>query len=101
MARIAASSVSRTLASQSDAGVKLVCGPQRGAARAGTATASVRAAADPAAFKNGQRFRAGIEGRIFGAGPGGLRAHEAPVSAEGRERFELWVGAAVLANKPS
>ena len=46
-------------------------------------------------FKNGQRFRAGIEGRIsvLFRGRGMKRC-----LAEGRDRFELWVGAAVLAN---
>src|SRR5207253_233096 len=46
-------------------------------------------------FKKGQRFRAGIEGRIsvLFRGRGMKRC-----LAEGRERFELWVGAAVLAN---
>src|SRR6202030_2561792 len=45
--------------------------------------------------KEGQRFRAGIEGRIsvLFRGRGMKRC-----LAEGRERFELWVGAAVLAN---
>lgn len=48
-----------------------------------------------AAFKEGQRFRAGIEGRIsvLFRGRGMKRC-----LAEGRERFELLVGAAVLAN---
>ena len=47
------------------------------------------------AFKKGQRFRAGIEGRIsvLFRGRGMKRC-----LAEGRERFELLVGAAVLAN---
>jgi hypothetical protein len=46
-------------------------------------------------FKSGQRFRAGIEGRIsvLFRGRGMKRC-----PAEGRERFELWVAAAVLAN---
>ncbi len=46
-------------------------------------------------FKNGQRFRAGIEGRIsvLFRGRGMKRC-----LAEGPDRFELWVGAAVLAN---
>ena len=46
-------------------------------------------------FKDGQRFRAGIEGRIsvLFRGRGMKRC-----LAEGRERFELLVGAAVLAN---
>ena len=48
-----------------------------------------------AEFKEGQRFRAGIEGRIsvLFRGRGMKRC-----LAEGRDRFELWVGAAVLAN---
>src|SRR5215210_6094830 len=47
------------------------------------------------AFKKGQRFRAGIEGRIsvLFRGRGMKRC-----LAEGRERFELLVGAAVFAN---
>jgi IS5 family transposase len=46
-------------------------------------------------FKKGQRFRAGIEGRIsvLFRGRGMKRC-----LAEGRDRFELCVGAAVLAN---
>src|SRR5947209_7581785 len=46
-------------------------------------------------FKKGQRFRAGIEGRIsvLFRGRGMKRC-----LAEGRKRFELWVGAAVIAN---
>ena len=46
-------------------------------------------------FKEGQRFRAGIEGRIsvLFRGRGMKRC-----LAEGRERFELLVGAAVLAH---
>jgi hypothetical protein len=48
-----------------------------------------------AAFKQGQRFRAGIEGRIsvLMRGRGMKRCR-----AEGTERFALFVGAAVLAN---
>ena len=47
------------------------------------------------AFKKGQRFRAGIEGRIsvLFRGRGMKRC-----LLKGRERFELLVGAAVLAN---
>ena len=44
-------------------GVKLVCIPQRGGKR----TPRRQAYESRAAFKNGQRFRAGIEGRILGA----------------------------------
>src|ERR1700732_4851841 len=72
-------------------GVKVVCIPQRG----GTKTPEREAYEKTREFKDGQRFRAGIEGRIsvlFG-GRGMKRC-----LAEGRERFELWVAAAVLAN---
>ena len=50
------------------------------------------------AFKQAQRFRAGVEGRIsvLFRGRGMKRC-----LAEGRERFELFVGAAVLANNLS
>ena len=48
-----------------------------------------------AVFKDGQRFHAGIEGRISVLFRGrGMKRR----LAEGRDRFELWVGAAVLAN---
>jgi IS5 family transposase len=72
-------------------GVKLVCIPQRG----GNKTAKREAYEKSPEFKKGQRFRAGIEGRIsvLFRGRGMKRC-----LAEGRERFELWVGAAVLAN---
>lgn len=74
-----------------DAGVELVCIPQRG----GKKTAAQASYEKSAAFKEGQRFRAGIEGRIsvLFRGRGMKRC-----LAEGRERFELLVGAAVLAN---
>jgi len=73
------------------AGVKMACIPQRGGKR----TARRAAYEKSAPFKNGQRFRAGIEGRIsmLFRGRGMKRC-----LAEGRDRFELWVGAAVLAN---
>ncbi len=73
------------------AGVTVVCIPQRG----GTKTAERAAYEKSKAFKQGQRFRAGIEGRIsvLFRGRGMKRA-----LAEGRERFEVFVGAAVLAN---
>jgi transposase, IS5 family len=63
----------------------VVCIPQRGGKRTGRREA----------YENGQRFRAGIEGRIsvLFRGRGMKRC-----LAEGRDRFELWVGAAVLAN---
>ena len=72
-------------------GVKVVCIPQRG----GKKTRVREAYEKSLAFKKGQRFRAGIEGRIsvLFRGRGMKRC-----PAEGRQRFELWVGAAVLAN---
>src|SRR5208282_1281633 len=71
--------------------VKTVCIPQRG----GKKTSRRQAYEKSSAFKKGQRFRAGIEGRIsvLFRGRGMKRCR-----AEGRERFELLVGAAVLAN---
>jgi len=71
--------------------VKVVCIPQRG----GKKTPEREAYEKSAAFKEGQRFRAGIEGRIsvLFRGRGMKRC-----LAEGAERFELWVAAAVLAN---
>ena len=73
------------------AGVRQVCIPQRG----GQKTAERDALERSPAFKKGQRFRAGIEGRIsvLFRGRGMKRC-----LAEGRERFEVLVGAAVLAN---
>jgi len=72
-------------------GVTVVCIPQRGGKR----TPEREAFEKSAVFKEGQRFRAGIEGRIsvLFRGRGMKRC-----LAEGRERFELLVGAAVLAN---
>jgi transposase, IS5 family len=72
-------------------GVKVVCIPQRG----GTKTPDREAYEKSREFKDGQRFRAGIEGRIsvLFRGRGMKRC-----LTEGRERFELWVAAAVLAN---
>src|SRR5712691_10879706 len=72
-------------------GVKVVCIPQRG----GKKTPEREAYEKSAQFKEGQRFRAGIEGRIsvLFRGRGMKRC-----LAEGAERFELWVAAAVLAN---
>ena len=71
--------------------VKTVCIPQRG----GSKTLQRQAYERSAAFKQGQRFRAGIEGRIsvLMRGRGMKRCR-----AEGAERFALFVGAAVLAN---
>jgi IS5 family transposase len=73
------------------AGVEVVCIPQRG----GGKTAERSAYEKSAAFKAGQRFRAGIEGRIsvLFRGRGMKRC-----LAVGIERFELLVAAAVLAN---
>jgi transposase, IS5 family len=72
-------------------GVKTVCIPQRG----GSKTPERKAYEKSAAFKKGQKFRAGVEGRIsvLFRGRGMKRC-----LAEGAERFELFVGAAVLAN---
>lgn len=73
------------------AGVRTECLPQRG----GTKTADRRAHEKGRAFKRGQRFRAGIEGRISVLLRGrGMR--RCPL--HGRARFEVFVGAAVLAN---
>ena len=68
-----------------------MCLPQR----RGQKTAEREAFERSPAFKKGQRFRAGIEGRIsvLFRGRGMKRCR-----AEGRERFEVLVGAAVLAN---
>jgi transposase, IS5 family len=68
-----------------------VCIPQRG----GQKTAEQEALERSPAFKKAQRFRVGIEGRIsvLFRGRGMKRCR-----AKGRERFELLVGAAVLAN---
>jgi transposase, IS5 family len=73
------------------AGVEVISMPQRG----GQKTPARESYEKSRAFKKGQRFRAGIEGRIsvLFRGRGMKRC-----LAEGRERFELLVGAAVLAN---
>jgi hypothetical protein len=73
------------------AGVELISIPQRG----GKKTPQRAAIEKSPAFKKGQRFRAGIEGRIsvLFRGRGMKRC-----LTEGRQRFELFVGAAVLAN---
>jgi IS5 family transposase len=72
-------------------GVLVTCIPQRG----GKKTPEREAFEKSAVFKNGQRFRAGIEGRIsvLFRGRGMKRC-----LAEGREGIEMLVGAAVLAN---
>ncbi|HSE86699.1 MAG TPA: ISNCY family transposase [Candidatus Binatia bacterium] len=71
--------------------VKLVCIPQRGGKRTSQRQAFERSPE----FKKGQRFRAGIEGRIsvLFRGRGMKRC-----LAEGRDRFEILIGAAVLTN---
>jgi transposase, IS5 family len=71
--------------------VTTICIPQRGGSRTPQRQAYERSAV----FKQGQRFRAGIEGRIsvLMRGRGMKRC-----LAEGAERFALFVGAAVLAN---
>ena len=68
-----------------------MCIPQRGGKR----TPEREAYEKSADFKQGQRFRAGVEGRIsvLFRGRGMKRC-----LAEGDQRFELWVAAAVLAN---
>lgn len=73
------------------AGVALECVPQRGGHKTETRAAYEKSRP----FKQGQRFRAGIEGRISVLLRGrGMRR----CLLEGREHFELFVGAAVLAN---
>jgi IS5 family transposase len=73
------------------AGVTVTCIPQSG----GTRSPEREALEKSRAFKHGQRFRAGIEGRIsvLFRGRGMKRA-----LVEGPEHFELFVGAAVVAN---
>jgi IS5 family transposase len=73
------------------AGVTLTCIPQAGGKRSPEREAHEKSRA----FKRGQRFRAGIEGRIsvLFRGRGMKRA-----LVEGSAHFELFVGAAVLAN---
>jgi transposase, IS5 family len=73
------------------AGVALTCIPQSGGKRSPERAAHEKSRD----FKRAQRFRAGIEGRIsvLFRGRGMKRA-----LVEGREHFELLVGAAVLAN---
>ena len=73
------------------AGVATECIPQRGGRKTPERTAHEKSRA----FRRGQRFRAGIEGRISvlfrGRGMKRCLLH-------GRERFEVFVGLAVLAN---
>ena len=72
-------------------GVNVVCIPQAGGKRVPHRNAYEKTPA----FRRGQRFRAGIEGRIsvLFRGRGMKRC-----LAKGRQRFEILVGAAVLAN---
>jgi IS5 family transposase len=81
----------RALALCETAGVGLECIPQRGGRKSPARTAYEKSRP----FRVGQRFRAGIEGRISvlfrGRGMKRCRLH-------GRERFEVFIGAAVLAN---
>ena len=74
-----------------EAGIALVCIPQRGGKKT-PARETIEKSPD---FKKGQRFRAGIEGRIsvLFRGRGMKRC-----LAEGKHGFELLVGLAVLAN---
>lgn len=74
-----------------EAEVKVACIPQRG----GKKTPEREEFEKSAAFKKGQRFRAGAEGRIsvLFRGRGMKRCF-----AHGRDQFDLLVGAAVLAN---
>jgi transposase, IS5 family len=74
-----------------DLGVKFTCIPQSGGKR----SAEQEAFEKSPAFKKGQRFRAGIEGRISVLFRGrGMKR----VLVEGRDHFEMLVGAAILAN---
>jgi len=72
-------------------GVGLECLPQRG----GTKTAERTAHEKSRRFKQGQKFRAGIEGRIsvLARGRGMKRCR-----LQGKQRFELFIGLVVLAN---
>src|SRR5258708_36233096 len=74
----------RNVTSCKQQGVKVVCIPQRGGIKAPEREAYEKSRE----FKDGQRFRAGIEGRIslLFRGRGMKRC-----VAEGRVRFELWV----------
>ena len=68
-----------------------MCIPQRG----GTKAPEREAYEKTRKFKDGQRFRADIEGRISVLFRSRCMKRCLP---EGRERSELWVAAAVLAN---
>jgi IS5 family transposase len=73
------------------AGVRTECVPQRGGRKTPERTAYEKSRT----FKRGQRFRAGIEGRISVL-LRGRAMRRCPLA--GRERFEVFVGAAILAN---
>jgi IS5 family transposase len=81
----------RALQACAAAGVAVECIPQRGGHKSPERAGQEKSRR----FRAGQRFRAGIEGRISvlfrGRGMKRCRLH-------GRERFEVFVGAAVLAN---
>src|ERR1700751_1672513 len=81
----------KNLAACERSGVAVVCIPQRGGKKTGEREAYEKSRE----FKKGQRFRAGIEGRIsvLFRGRGMKRC-----LAEGRERFELLVGPPVFVN---
>src|SRR5438132_1165566 len=81
----------KNVASCAQEGVTVVCIPQRGGKKAPEREAYERSAD----FKAGQRFRAGIEGRIsvLFRGRGMKRC-----LARGNDRFRAFVGIAVLAN---
>ena len=72
-------------------GVEVECIPFRG----GTRSPERKGHEKSPAFKKGQRFRAGIEGTIsvLSRGRGMKRC-----TSEGLERFEVFVGVAILAN---
>jgi IS5 family transposase len=81
----------RNIEALADAGVKAESVPQRGGHRTPKRTAHEKTRA----FKRAQKFRAGIEGRISVLFRGrGMKRCE----LRGRQRFEVFVGAAVLAN---
>jgi IS5 family transposase len=74
-----------------DGGVVLECLPQRGGQKSAERIAHEKSRR----FKQGQRFRAGIEGRIsvLSRGRGMKRCR-----FKGRQRFELFIGLIILAN---
>jgi IS5 family transposase len=79
------------IAACKQAGVKIECIPQRGGRRTPEREAYERSPE----FRAGQRFRAGVEGRlsVLFRGRGMKRC-----LCQGLQRFEVFVGAAVLAN---